>query len=162
MLAALEKTGEYRKILQARFETVLQSWQKELRGLLFSQKEFSREIAEKKSRTKSAEIFLLKDASLTRQIEDARQLHASTLQQLIAMQSEESAITRGRNSIEIRVLDAPKVIKDLTWPNPKLLLPASGVVGFLAGLALVGLWTMPANENPISSGQTSTDPAPGN
>ncbi|MDB4650739.1 hypothetical protein OAE37_03135, partial [Pirellulaceae bacterium] len=117
----------------------LKSWQRELQGLLASELEFNGIITEKKAEIKATEIFQVQEENLLRNIENIRQLHASTLQQLIAMQGEESAISNGRNSIEIQVLDAPMILSDMTWPNPKMLLAASFFVGVLMGLGVIGL-----------------------
>jgi len=139
MLAAKAEVDALEALLQQRFEIVLKSWQRELQGLLASELEFNGIITEKKAEIKATEIFQVQEENLLRNIENIRQLHASTLQQLIAMQGEESAISNGRNSIEIQVLDAPMILSDMTWPNPKMLLAASFFVGVLMGLGVIGL-----------------------
>lgn len=75
---------------------------------------------------------------------------------MVQMQSAEDAIAEGRTSIQVRLLDGPTLLDEMTWPNPKLLLPFSACLGLASGVFLV----LVRDEQTRSgySSQSSTEP----
>jgi hypothetical protein len=91
---------------------------------------------------KEANVAFGHEESLKANVDRLEQLHAATVEQLHKMQTAEEAIAGGRTSIEVTMLEGPVLIPELTWPNPKLLIPAAACLGLLAGICMVLLAEM--------------------
>lgn len=139
LIAARAEADEYETLLRERLETTVRSWQKQLAILQAKEQELRKAYDQGHQLVKQTEVYQLREANLQRDIDNLQRLHGSTLEQLLTLQSADAAISQGRNSIDVRILDGPQIITDLTWPNPKLLLAGSLCVGFLIGFSVVAL-----------------------
>ena len=125
--------------------------------MLAKQAEIEKQISCIKDEIKATGIYQVREENLLSNIKNLRLLHGSTLQQLITIQEEESAISNGRNSIEIKMIDRPMILEDMTWPNPKLILCVSPCLGLLIGIGFVGtLQNRKHERQPVD--QTSVNP----
>lgn len=157
LISAYAQVDQSSELLRQRFDNVVRSWQRKLIVLLAKQAEIEKQISCIKDEIKATGIYQVREENLLSNIKNLRLLHGSTLQQLITIQEEESAISNGRNSIEIKMIDRPMILEDMTWPNPKLILCVSPCLGLLIGIGFVGTLQLRKHERqPVD--QTSVNP----
>ncbi|MGF1578057.1 MAG: GumC family protein [Gemmataceae bacterium] len=137
IISAQAEVDGYETLLRQRTQDLFKVWRGRLEITRATEKALDKALKKERKEVQEAEIYLVREEFLKENLTKVEKLHSATLAQLAKIQSVEQAIAEGRNSIEVRVLDEPKVLEDMTWPKPKLLLPASAGLGFLAGFILV-------------------------
>ncbi len=93
-------------------------------------------FAEKQQEVRVAQKLLSREETLVQDIERLQRLHASAEEKLTSMKTRKTAVSEGKSSIDVRVLDGPLVLNDMTWPNAKKLFPLAAGVGLAVGLSL--------------------------
>lgn len=160
MIAAQTELQELAIRMNQRIGEIVAGWRSQLQVAVQTVKELERSYKSKQRDAKSAEAFLVREEFLKGNIERIESLHAATAAQLAQMQSTEQAIAGGRSSIDVRILDGPVVLSEMTWPNPKLFLPAAGCLGLVFGLCLVLVGEMrplgPASTGPAARPSAAT------
>ena len=101
--------------------------------------EIRNSFVETQKEVKSAQNFISREDAHSGDIERLEQLHSAALERLNTMQSRQLAVSEGKSSIEVRILDGPLTLNDMTWPDPKTLIPLAACVGLAVGLALAFL-----------------------
>ena len=101
--------------------------------------EIRNSFVETQKEVKSAQNFISREDAHSGDIERLEQLHSAALERLNTMQSRRLAVSEGKSSIEVRILDGPLTLNDMTWPDPKTLIPLAACVGLAVGLALAFL-----------------------
>ena len=93
-------------------------------------------FAEKQHEVRAAQNFLSREETLMEDVQRLQRLHASAEERLTSMKTRKTAVSEGKASIDVRVLDGPLVLSDMTWPHTKTLLPLAAGVGLAVGLSL--------------------------
>lgn len=137
MVDARAAVAELEALQQQRLKDIAQAWRRHLTMTEAAEEELRKSYEAEQRRVKEAEAYLVQEQFLKSNLERAEQLHAATMAQLVQLQSAEDAVAEGRTSIQVRLLDGPAVLEEMTWPKPKLLLPFSACLGLASGIFLV-------------------------
>lgn len=98
-------------------------------------------LAEEQARVKELDIYLVEEDAFVAKIARLEESHANSLTRLNEYQLTEKALETGRSSVTVQLLDGPELQEEVVWPQPKLLLGLSGILGLVAGVVLVSLRT---------------------
>ncbi len=137
LIAARSEVSELALLKQQRLENLLQSWRRQLVETKAVEKELEGAVAAEQQKARLIEADLVQEEFLRGNVDRIEQLHSAASAQLTELRSAEHAFAAGRTSIQVRVLDGPTLIDDMTWPKPKRLLPAAACFGLAAGIFLV-------------------------
>jgi len=94
---------------------------------------YDRELAA----AKGADEYHLKEQKTREDIHRLRQIHDSIVSKLSDSQLADQALTGGRASVFVKVLDGPQLVNDQVWPQPVPLLGLCGLMGLAGGFVLV-------------------------
>jgi uncharacterized protein involved in exopolysaccharide biosynthesis len=89
------------------------------------------------SRMKEIDSFLLREEQALSEVERVKLVHDTILTQLNELHLADEAVSEGRSSVAIRILDGPTIDTDQTWPKPLPVLALCAVVGACGGFVLV-------------------------
>jgi len=137
MIDARAEVAELEALLQQRLDEIGTAWRHQLSVVEATERELEKNYQAEQRVANAAEAYLVKEEFLRGNIARIEDLHSATATQLITMQSAAEAIAGGRTSIDVRVLDGPVLLPEMTWPQPKMLLPAFTCLGFAAGFCFV-------------------------
>jgi uncharacterized protein involved in exopolysaccharide biosynthesis len=88
------------------------------------------------AKAKAVDSYLIREQQELDGITRVQTMHSSLLAQLQQWQLSEQALANGRSRVTFRVLEEPIAPEDPTWPEPKLVLAVSLVIGLCGGLGL--------------------------
>jgi succinoglycan biosynthesis transport protein ExoP len=88
---------------------------------------------------KGADEFYLKEQKTREDIDRLQQIHGSIVSKLNDSQLADQALSGGRASVSVKVLDGPQLVNDQVWPQPVPLLGLCGLMGLAGGFVLVVL-----------------------
>jgi uncharacterized protein involved in exopolysaccharide biosynthesis len=159
LVAAQTGVVELEALAHQQVHEIVDGWRSLLDVALATELDLEKSIKAEQEAAQEAEASLVQEEFFRGNIARIEELHAATSAQLVRMQSTEEAIAGGRSSIEVRVLDGPVVLDDMTWPKPKLVLPASACLGFVLGFCGVLLRDIPPRLRP-SSQHVTGEPSP--
>ncbi len=132
-----------------------QLWEQELASL--ERKEVSLEelYHEEFNEAKRVDAFLVKESQILDEIQSVQTTHDTILGQLNTLELADRAVTEGRASVTVSVLDGPELVDALGWPQPTPLLGLCGLIGLGTGIVLAAmrhqLTQVPAVSPPASA-----------
>ncbi len=88
---------------------------------------------------KGADEYHLKEQKTREDIQRLQQIHDSIVSRLSDSQLADQALSGGRASVFVKVLDGPQLVNDQVWPQPIPLLGLCGLMGLAGGFVLVVL-----------------------
>ena len=88
------------------------------------------------AKAKAVDSYLIREQQELDGITRVQTMHSSLLAQLQQWQLSEQALANGRSRVTFRVLEEPISPEEPTWPEPKLVLAVSLVIGLCGGLGL--------------------------
>jgi len=88
-------------------------------------------------RVKEVDGFLLREQQALSEVERVQAVHDTVVTQLHQLDLADEAVSGGRPSVSVRILDGPVVDTDQTWPKPLPLLALCAVVGACGGFVFV-------------------------
>ncbi len=137
LVSAKAEVTEFEELLQQRLQNIVSGWKSEVQVLKDAEQRLHAAYAAERQQLKGVDVYLVKEQMLQGNIRKIEQLHSTTLTQSEQIQAAEKAIDEGRSSIQMRILDGPRLLDDMTWPKPKLLLAAAAALGLLAGSCFI-------------------------
>lgn len=96
---------------------------------------FDKELAA----AKGADEYYLKEQKTRDDIHRLQQIHDSIVSRLSDSQLADQALSGGRASVFVKVLDGPQLVNEQVWPQPVPLLGLCGLMGLAGGFVLVVL-----------------------
>ncbi len=91
------------------------------------------------AKAKEADAFFLKEQKTREDIERLQELHGSIVSRLSDSRLADQALSGGRASVFVKVLDGPQLVNDQVWPQPVPLLGLCGLMGLAGGFVWVVL-----------------------
>lgn len=79
----------------------------------------------------------IREQQLLGQLQSVQTIHDTILSQINRFELADEAISGGRSSVSVRLLDGPQLIPDGTWPQPVPVLGLCGILGLAAGVLIV-------------------------
>lgn len=137
LIAVRGQVDELQALLKKRIEDVVRSWQQQTQVLRATETELTMTYERERNQLKAAEVYLLREKNLVRNLTNLEKMHSTTLTELLDMQAADSAIEGGRNTIDVRILDGPMLLDEMTWPNQPMVLAASTCMGLFAAFVWI-------------------------
>ncbi len=137
VISGKAEVTEFEELLQQRLECIVSGWKSEVQVLKAAEQRLKAAYAEERQQVKGVDVYLVKEQMLQGNIRKIEQLHSTTLTQSEQIQAADKAITEGRSSIQMRILDGPRLLDDMMWPKPKPLLAAAACLGLVAGCCFI-------------------------
>jgi uncharacterized protein involved in exopolysaccharide biosynthesis len=109
----------------------------ELASIQYQQQELTDSYEREFEQCKTLDAALVREQQLLDQIRSVQAIHNTVLSQINRFEIAEEAISGGQSSVKVRVLDAPQLMPDATWPQPVPVLGLCGVLGLAAGFVVV-------------------------
>ena len=91
------------------------------------------------SQAKLVDSFLVKESQLLTELESVQTMHDTIVEQLNTLELADRAVTDGRASVTVSVLDGPELLDAAGWPQPKPLLGLCVLIGLGSGVILATL-----------------------
>lgn len=86
---------------------------------------------------KELDAAVLREQQLLDQLQSVQAIHDTVLSQINRLQLADGAISGGRSSVSVQLLDGPQLIPTGTWPQPVPVLVLCGILGLAAGFLIV-------------------------
>jgi polysaccharide biosynthesis transport protein len=137
LISANAEVTEFEVQLQQRLQNIVSGWKSEVQVLKAAEQRLQAAYAAERQQAKGVDVYLVKEEMLQGNIKKIEQLHATTLTQSEQIQAAEKAVAEGRSSIQMRILDGPRLLEDMMWPKPKILLAAAATLGLVAGCCFI-------------------------
>ena len=91
------------------------------------------------SQAKRVDAFLVKESQILDEIQSMQTTHDTIVGQLNTLELADRAVTEGRASVTVSVLDGPELVDDQGWPQPMPLLGLCGMIGLGGGVVLAAM-----------------------
>ncbi len=86
---------------------------------------------------KEIDAAVVREQQLLDQLQNVQVIHDTILSQINRFQLADEAISGGRSSVSVRLLDGPQLSPGGTWPQPIPVLGLCGILGLTAGCLIV-------------------------
>jgi len=111
----------------------------ELETLQRNQESLTELYKQEFNQAKSVDSFLVKEQQLLDEINTVQTTHDTIVAQLNTFRLADQAVTEGRASVTVSVLDGPELVNNLVWPQPIPLLGLCVMIGGAGGIVLTGV-----------------------
>ncbi|MEX0867323.1 MAG: Wzz/FepE/Etk N-terminal domain-containing protein [Pirellulales bacterium] len=141
MVGAEDRVRYWEELLAQRVHAAEMGLSLELAAAETTEANLRNFLAEEQARVKQLDNYLVEEEAFVAKIARLEESHANSLTRLNEYQLTEKALETGRSSVTVQLLDGPELQEEVVWPQPKLLLGLSGILGLVAGVVLVSLRT---------------------
>lgn len=86
---------------------------------------------------KALDAAVIREQQLLDQLQSVQAIHDTILSQINRFELADEAISGGRSSVSVRLLDGPQLVPSGTWPQPVPVLGLCGILGLCAGFLIV-------------------------
>ncbi|MEO8493619.1 MAG: hypothetical protein ABI614_01010 [Planctomycetota bacterium] len=86
---------------------------------------------------KNLDAAVIREQQFLDQLQSVQVIHDTILSQINRFELADEAISGGRSSVSVRLLDGPQLVPGGTWPQPVPVLGLCGILGLAAGFLIV-------------------------